>query len=84
MIKLLARFPYAFFFALDLMVSALALGNAGETLSARLGAARLSGSETWTPVANALDWFVLLVFGEKKHCDRALRHYELWVNTDWG
>jgi hypothetical protein len=66
--KPLRRWPYAVFLALDLLLSAIAFGAPGETISARL--ARNHGVAS--APCRALDWIVLTVFRKPHHCEDAL------------
>jgi len=73
--KLLSRIRrqvYATFYSFDTLASALTGGDTGETISARLAAAK--GLGHWA--CRALDGFVLTVFGEHDHCRNALLAYE--------
>lgn len=79
MLKLLARIPYNFFYAVDLAVSALTFGAKGETISARFYQGTLSTSRwvRWPSIvaSTLLDWAVLAVFGEANHTKDAYDAY---------
>lgn len=66
--KIILRWPYAVFLAIDLLVSAVFFGAPGETISARL--ARQRGLDS--VACGALDAVVLAIFREPHHCEIAL------------
>lgn len=70
----------------DVLLSALTFGAEGESISSRLWVASQPQAPTaprwnrisyylWKPVRIALDWFVLLVFGEAGHTQTAYNRY---------
>lgn len=73
--KIIVRFIYSVFLALDLLASALTFGAPLQTLSARFAKWRAKGYRVGTFLANTTDYFALVLFGATNHCAGALAAY---------
>lgn len=70
------RLLYAAALSLDLLASALTGGGPWETISARLGRARLRGEPYGVLAADVVDWSATVFFGQPNHCFGSLMAYE--------
>lgn len=67
LVRYVQKLVYAFFIALDLLVSALTNGEAWETISARLYI-ESNRRTNWLWLKNLVDWAALHGFAEPFHC----------------
>lgn len=70
------RLLYAVALSIDLLGSALTGGGPWETISARLGRARLRGEPYGTIGADLVDWSAITFFAQPNHCFGSLMAYE--------
>jgi hypothetical protein len=81
MLRMIQRFVYAYFLAIDLLASAMTFGAPWQTLSARFAKSAARGSKIGKAIQTALDWIVLKLFSTSRHCEVALEAYEARMNA---
>lgn len=81
------QYVYNFFLSLDQFINAVfLLGDPDDSVSGRCGfAIYVSGRPKWwvRPIQRGIDWFFLVVFGEKEHCKNAIEEDENLQKELW-